>query len=163
MSFGGWAISEDLYRWLVDHVPEGATVLELGSGDGDRELANRWQLWTVEHDETWLGLVPGVNYIHAPLRHGWYDTAMLSECVVNLRYDVLLVDGPPRNMGRANFLPNMSLFSASVPWVFDDLQETATLRWVAKVAGIRGEQVHEHRCSDGKSFGVIAGEGWGCC
>ena len=35
-SFGGWAISKELFEWILKHIPKGSTILELGSGNRDK-------------------------------------------------------------------------------------------------------------------------------
>ena len=38
MSFGGWAIEEEVFSIIKLLVPKGGTILELGSGEGTKEL-----------------------------------------------------------------------------------------------------------------------------
>lgn len=186
MSFGGWAISEDLYEWLVEHVPPGKTILELGSGDGTAELVKRWAVATVEHDKAWLGHATGAHYIYAPLIRGWYDAVKVKQGLPEYhcptagcsatstldispplcgtcgkhktQYDCLLIDGPPQNLGRSNFLNHMDLFNPAVPWVFDDMHRPQDRRMAMQVAYARGQKLGVRTCADGKAFGVIRGQ-----
>ena len=153
MSFGGWAISEELYDWLVENVPAGVPLLELGSGDGTEELIKRWTVCSIEHDVEYVGKVSSVMYVHAPLVAGWYHPGLVEQ-VSRKPYGALLIDGPP-GKDRLNFIHHMDLFDQSVPWAFDDLHRHADLKAAAKVASARECALEVHRCADGKSFGVI--------
>ena len=60
------AIDLELYKLIAMILPEGKTILELGSGDGTAALVKRWNVISVENDKKYVGLHHD-NYIHAPL------------------------------------------------------------------------------------------------
>lgn len=117
------------------------SILELGSG---------WSTWylkeqnhfvtTIEHDSAFIGLVPGVNYIHAPIelygpnnplpssikkrtsdQTGWYNREVLKRELKDKDWSLIFIDGPPNDFGRAGFFVNLDLFSTNCPIVFDDM------------------------------------------
>lgn len=153
--FGDWAISQQLFDWLSDALPEKATILELGSGPGTQQLARRFRMVSVEHDPDFVGLYDS-TYIYAPIVNGWYDASIIDEALsqLALQYDLLLVDGPPKRIGRAGILQNLGLFSLTKPIVLDDVHRDPERQLLDDLARHTGRQ---HKIfSDGvKSFGVL--------
>lgn len=117
-SFGGWAISKELFDWILENIPTGSTILELGSGNGTKELVKFYNVYSVEHDIRWVDLVPKSNYIHAPLVDGWYDIEVLKE-KLPISYDLLLIDGPIGE-NRVNIMRYYDMFNKNVPIIIDD-------------------------------------------
>ncbi len=148
---GGWSISENLHKHIKQLVPEGGTILELGSGAGTGVLARDYRVYSVEHDPDWLGKHP-TNYIYAPLRKfkqrnykavAWYDWQILREKLPK-KYDLLLVDGPPaetESRGAFAFFvppvedPELNIFRTDVPIILDDAQRAEEVTMIRKVAG----------------------------
>ena len=75
----------EAFEWVERNIPKGSTVLEFGSGDGSQRLADRYQLWSVEHDADWLNRTTS-NYVYAPIvsnpvsdeyqEQGWYHDCL---------------------------------------------------------------------------------------
>lgn len=151
-SFGGWAISKQLFDWLLAKLPSSSTILELGSGAGTKELAKHFRVYSVEHDVRFLDRYDS-TYIHAPIVEGWYDPAILAERLP-ASYDLLLVDGPPQQIGRGGILKHLTLFDLTKPIVIDDVHRKAERRILDKIAKQVG--ISSKIMSDGKkSFGVL--------
>lgn len=160
----GWAITPELFMWIRTHLPDGKMILELGSGTGTRELLKFYDVFSVEHDPTWLRCAPGNHAIHAPVRdyvgYRWYDADILREKLPQ-NYDLLLVDGPPKNIGRTGLLHHLDLFRLHVPIIVDDCnrpEELSILHTLATKLARRFEiiettQVHETQGR--KAFGVL--------
>ena len=117
-SLGGFAISKELIDWIWENIPEGSTILELGSGYGTKELVKKYNVYSIEHDEKWMGIAEGSNYIYAPLKNGWYDREILIKEIPK-KYDVLLIDGPP-SWSRGNIIENYDLFENMSYIIVDD-------------------------------------------
>lgn len=99
-SFGGWTISKQLFDWLVKALPEGSTILELGSGAGTAQLAKHFRMISVEHKRKFVGRYDS-KYIYAPIVDGWYDAKIIAKQLGKpAKYDLLLVDGPLGNICR---------------------------------------------------------------
>lgn len=153
---GGYSVDEALLMWVYDKVRPGSTILELGAGKSTEEFkAHGYNVISIEHDAAWVGKVPGVKYIHAPIElynetdniqpnslkkrvhghTGWYNRKVVGEALRDLRYDLIIVDGPPRNFGRSGFLTNLKLFSCdSKPVIFDDMHRADDLYIARRVA-----------------------------
>lgn len=125
------AISDALYFWIRGRLERG-TILELGSGAGTARLAEDYRMVSIEHDARFVDRHPS-TYIFAPIvpfskacavfptDTGWYDRAVLRRELPALRYDLILVDGPPNAIGRGGFFKWRQLFNLSVPIVIDDI------------------------------------------
>jgi len=124
--FDGWTISQELFDWIRANLPDGKTILELGSGNGTIELLKHYEVYSVEHDQYWLDRAVGCNYIYAPIRdyneYKWYDVSKLT---LPEHYDLIIVDGPTGTIGRGGFIENINLFNTDVPIIIDDTQRQA--------------------------------------
>jgi len=113
-----WPVKESMIKWIKFHVPNGRTILELGSGDGTTAmLCSDYVLYSVEHDLRWIDKYSS-NYIKADLFLDWYN---LTEEMLPKDYDLLIVDGPAGN-SRLNFIYNFNLFRKDVPIIVDDVE-----------------------------------------
>jgi hypothetical protein len=119
MTFGGSGITQELFVCLRGLLPDGKTVLELGSGDvSTPALAKFYTVYSVEHDPRFLHRHPA-TYIHAYIRNGWYDVETL-QIRLPEDYDLILVDGPTGEGNRGGFLLHLDLFKHNVPILVDD-------------------------------------------
>jgi hypothetical protein len=150
----GFSISHALFQWLRENLPEGKTILELGSGSGTAHLCERWDVISVEHDAAFVGRHPS-TYIEAPIDGDWYDVSALREGLPS-EYDLILVDGPPGTIGRHGFLRHLGLFRDDVPIVFDDTHRPAERILAEEVARVMKRKAAMHRCEDGRTFITLA-------
>lgn len=164
MSFGGFAIDEELFLYIKEILPEGKTILELGSGEGTAELVKHWNVYSVEDKKKWLGKYHD-QYIYAPLKvhklikklpgDVWYNSQILSLHLPK-RYDLLLIDGPCReDASRSGLIKYKSLFNLDVPIIFDDVNRTQDWDVAVRLAGILRRPITIHNTHKSKYFGVI--------
>lgn len=164
MSYDAMSMSEDIHDFIRDHLHKGATILEFGSGNGTAELVKDYIVYTVEHDEKWVGKVEGAHYIYAPLskytikrfekQEMWYNFTALMYGIPE-KYDFIIVDGPTAATGRAGFYKFLYKFRTDVPILFDDVQrvdENELLKWCAKK---RRVPYTVYPLFDGTQFGVL--------
>ena len=142
--------------FIVEFLPKGKTILELGSGVGTKTLVNNFTVYSVENMKKMVGKY-GSNYIYAPIRlyddeylapdipgstkggkiipsqYGWYDYEILKEKLPS-DYDLLFVDGPVGKIGRAGFYKHLDLFNTSVPMIIDDVHRTPERKLLEKVS-----------------------------
>lgn len=149
--WGGNSISKSLFMYLEETLPEGKTILELGSGWATGKLAEKWNVWSVEDKSEWVGKYHDQHF-WVPLRDLWYDSGILSRYLEDLEYDLLLVDGPYDH--REGFIENMYLFKDNVPMVFDDVRRAPGLAIIEGVSNKLGRP-YEIRCEGRETFGVI--------
>jgi hypothetical protein len=144
MSFGNHSITKQTFDLIKEILPSDKIILELGSGYGTEALANYgYKLYSVEHNKGWMWKYNS-NYIHCPLTNQesksefdqWYDIdSIISE--LPKEYDLLLVDGPPSDFRRTNFIHHLTKFNKKAIWVFDDLQREYDLITYKKVCEAR--------------------------
>ena len=117
---GPWALPKEVFGFLRRHLKPGSTIVELGSGEGTAELLKTYKVYSIEHNEEYLGLHKGANYIHAPLVDLWYDPYAIKAGLPE-KYDCLIIDGPPQNISRRRrFLTHIDLFK-KCPVIVDDI------------------------------------------
>ncbi len=161
-SFHNHSITENLFNYIRKTLPEGSTLLELGSGWATGELANHYMMYSVEHNEEWLYKYDS-TYLHVPLKEHkplanhlttlWYDSDILRYKLKGLEYDLLLVDGPPQT--RSGFYKYHDLFDTNAIWVFDDIHRDIDRRVVTSTASKLEEPYIVYCSEDGKPFAVI--------
>jgi len=139
-------VTPSLTDKILSSIPEGSNFLELGSGKGTRKLVERFNVYTVEHDPRYLDVVPGANYIWAPLRpiprrnkrfselNEWYDLDVLRRELPN-KCAAILVDGPPNSHRRGGFYVYYDLFDPDAVIFLDDVgrdTESRMLRFFSR-------------------------------
>ncbi|MEI2420674.1 hypothetical protein V6O07_10405, partial [Arthrospira platensis SPKY2] len=119
-NLGNWAISEDLFVYILETLPVGSTILELGSGTGTLELSKYYNMVSIEHNRDWLNKYNS-HYIYAPLVDDmWYNGDVLRRELQNIDYQLILVDGPPQHR-RKGILNYLDLFNWNVQVILDDV------------------------------------------
>lgn len=155
--FKGWSISDELFDWIQDNLQEGKTILELGSGAGTIVLTNYYNVYSIEHDEKWVGLAEKSTYIYAPIveydGYLWYDVEVVKEQLPE-KYDLILVDGPPGTIGREGFLKNIHLFNTDVPIILDDTNRSVEAEMASSLADKLGRGMEDFY-GGGKKFSVL--------
>lgn len=109
------------HDWILKHLDPGSTLLEFGSGPGTKLFTKKFIVYSIEHDIKYVGLCEKSNYIHAPIKMGWYDVGVIKKNIEDIKYDMVLVDGPTGIIGRDGLLKNLDLFNLDIIWVFDDI------------------------------------------
>jgi len=149
----GWSISKELFNHIRKILPEGSTMLELGSGWASGELSKFYTLYSVEHEEIWLDQYE-TNYIYAPIKNRWYDPEILAKSLP-LDYDLILIDGPPGPIGRYGFFTYLHLFKTDLIIIFDDINRKAEYKLMVDVAKKLGKNFRIYKDSFGKKYGIV--------
>ena len=130
-----WSMAIEGFKWLLDNIPEGSKILEIGAGRGTKELSKFWDVTSVEHNQEYINLVPNVKYILAPLVNGWYSIDTLKQELPQ-KYELLIIDGPPGEEGRPTILANLDLFNLDCKIMVDDVHRGGSLN-IAKAIGTK--------------------------
>ena len=122
-----WMLPGAAFEWIESHLEKNAVVLEFGSGDGSQRLAKQFQLWSVEHDEKWIGKTKS-NYVLANIvenpvstehgEKGWYDPSFLEK--IPKTVDLIIVDGPVGTIGRSGILHHLDDLPSFTYMMVDD-------------------------------------------
>ena len=162
--FGKANIEQALFDFILDVLPEGKTILELGSGWGTTQLLKHWKVISVEHNKVWWDKLTN-PCIKAPLtehkairNHSgpmkWYDRDILKPALKGLEYDLLLIDGPVGDT-RCGVVKYIDLFNPEAIMVFDDLQRKADRAIINSVSAKLHKPYVMYPYTEGKPFGVI--------
>lgn len=145
--FGEWSLDRVTFDWILDHLPAGSIILEMGSGRITGELAKHYTMYSIEHNAGYVEKGYDTHYIYAPMKDGWYDADVVKSSLP-ARYDMILIDGPD-SVNRPNLFQNLDLFDWSKPVVLDDMQHDG-LRFHA-------EKLANEVCK--RPFQVLNGDG----
>ena len=120
-------LSSEAIEVIQQTLPKGSTILELGSGQGTKDLLDMgYKVISIEQDPEWQYKYHD-NYIPAPIKnygnYWWFDSEYLNNLPF---YGFLLVDGPtglptPEFYScRIGLLDHKHLFNLTVPILVDD-------------------------------------------
>ncbi|KKP36079.1 MAG: GDP-fucose synthetase [candidate division TM6 bacterium GW2011_GWF2_32_72] len=154
--FGGMSIPKEVFDFIRNNLKDGETLLEFGSGWASSQMSKYYNLYSVEHNPLYVGMYE-TKYIYAPIKNGWYDVEVVTKELPK-DYKMILVDGPPGNIGRGGFLKNLSLFNTNVIIILDDVQREAEARLASSIGLVLNRKVEIFECpSDlgNKKFAVI--------
>lgn len=138
-NLNGWALSEEAFEWIFKNIPQGSTILELGSGSGTKELVKYYTVYSVEQDANFIDNEPKSNYIYAPIVNNWYDEKLFDS--IPKQYDLLIVDGPIKK-DRCNFTKFCHRFN-NVPFLIDDTQREDDRKMALEVARLLNKKIEE--------------------
>ena len=160
--FGEVSIGDNLFLYIRKVLPEGSTILELGSGWGTSQLVKYYNVFSVEHDPEYQDLYHD-QYLCSPLKQHkavknhegevWYDAKVLGGLLLGLEYDLLLIDGPPTY--RAGFVKYFSLFDSTAIMIFDDVNRSKDNKVMVSIAGKLDVPFVTYGAGSEKLFGVI--------
>ena len=126
----------NLQEYIRKILPNGKTILELGSGHATNLLSENYKMYSIEDNLNWVNRYNS-TYLHVPIKkydttwtppdltgpnNSWYDPNILEQKLTkDIQYDLLLVDGPSGLFGRGGFLKHLDLFNTNVPIIIDDI------------------------------------------
>lgn len=151
-NFGGWAIQESCFNFIREILPEGKTILELGSGHGTDALSKHFNMISIENQPEWVGKFNS-KYLYVPIKQysqdymypdlpgenstyqkGWFNYNILQRELESIKYNLILIDGPNGAIGRGGFLKHLDLFNTDVPMIFDDINRKSEYELMVKVS-----------------------------
>ena len=91
-SWGGSGITFNCADWILKNLKSNKKILEFGAGKTSTLFFSKfWSLTTIEQDKNYCDLFDNVNYIHSPIKDGWYDVNLTA---LPHKYDLIFIDGP---------------------------------------------------------------------
>ena len=134
-----WMLPESAMSWIESTLPDGARILEFGSGHGTDRLACRFEVLSIEHDAAWAGRCSS-PCVHAPIEanttslaageQGWYRLSVVLDSIPK-DLDLVIVDGPPGSIGRTGLLQSLHALPKGVLMLVDDVHRDAEARLLA--------------------------------
>lgn len=129
-------------------IPSGAKILELGSSAKTNTLAKKYTMFSIEHNPNLIGKY-NTTYIHATLKkyenYSWYDTELIQE-ELPAEYDLILINGPLKNISNNGFLFNINLFNTNVPIVIDNVHFKSRLTLLKNISNTLGRSYTVNKC-----------------
>ena len=135
-----WALNKKALAFIIKVLAKKyKTVLELGSGTSTTILTSFFDVTSIEENEEWVGKYES-NYIHAPIKDGWYDLDVLSKSgIKEKKYDILIIDGPA-NGERLKFLDNLNLFNLEKSVIIiDDIERNEEKILLEKIKEVKNK------------------------
>jgi hypothetical protein len=120
--WGGSGIERVTFDEIRKLIPEGSTIVELGSGRcSTLAFSKIYNLFSVDHNKDWQ-VYENINYIHAPLVDGWYDIEILKkELPPKKDQKLIFIDG----VWREGLLKNIKLFNPKGTFIVHDTYRDA--------------------------------------
>lgn len=119
----GWSISKELFNFIINEYPPQnyPNLLELGTGESSLYFKNVGYNYTgIEHDKNYINKYDGVKYVLAEIdNNNWYNKNIIIE-QLNKLWDIIIIDGPPKKIGRSGMLNFHDKFKSKVI-IFDDI------------------------------------------
>lgn len=155
-----WSITREMYKHIIDILPFGKTILELGSGKSTELLSMFYNLISIEENIEYLKNYFNVNMLYVPLKNyesfslfqsekNWYDINILKQYdLKNQKYDLIIVDGPCANRGGFfEFLELFNLDNNNCKYIFfDDTMTQQHLNVAEKVAEKLKKKINTIQC-----------------
>lgn len=127
MKWPNGSLKQVAFDTILDLVPKGSTIVEMGSGFSTGQLAKYYNVYSIEQDAKWLNKYPS-TYIYAPIQNGWYDVNVL-QAALPTNYNLLIVDGPAakskHKIIRLGLLQHHELFNLNCPIMVHDTKRIA--------------------------------------
>jgi len=130
-----WMLPSEIFDYLCKLFPDGGKILEFGSGDGTRILAEKFDICSIEHDEVWASkcdtechLIP-IRPNHTSTENnqtGWYDVEEVLKIIPD-DLDIIIIDGPNGTIGRHGVLSVLESLPKSATYIVDDVHRDAEL------------------------------------
>ena len=128
---GGWSLPVPVFLWIIETVPSGSHILELGAGKGTEVLSREYQVTSIENDPRFASSPSVILADITPTpaatsrgQGGWYERETL-EANLPKDYDLLIVDAPMRKIGRSGILDHLDLFRSDRTTIIDDVNRPA--------------------------------------
>lgn len=117
IKWGGSGIEKVVFDFILENIPEGSTIVELGAGHvSTREFANHYDCYSVEDNPDFIGHYK-VKYINAPIVNDWYDINILKNSLPSKESQKLIfIDGNRRDQ----ILNHLDLFNPDAMYLIHD-------------------------------------------
>jgi len=155
--FDTTCLSPVVFDFIRSILPDGSTMVEIGSGYMSHRFAEYYEVYSIEDDEKWIcrcSLCLPIHYIYAPRKNNFYDEDAIRSGLPE-KYDFLLWDGPWLDKIRPEFLKHLHLFNLDIPIVIDDINVKAIREAAKQLAAMLGRELQEKKTENHREFGYI--------
>jgi len=163
-----WSITKECFDKIVEILPFGKTILEIGSGNSTNILSNFYNIISVESNPEWLYKFNS-QYIYIPEKYvaceifgetRWLDNNMLNLALKNKNYDLMIIDA---GFDRVGIYKYLDIFR-NVPIIFDDTMNENYLKCANLTANKLNKSCYTYQCkpqnppgywTNGKKYSII--------
>lgn len=120
--FGGSNICKEMFDFISDKLEAGSTILEFGSGEGSTgQLSKLYKMHSIEHDKKYVDAYDS-TYCWAPIDQNtnWYSLNIVEKFLSDVKYDMVLIDGPVGSEPRFGAWHNHELLDLKGKWLIID-------------------------------------------
>lgn len=169
-SLDDWSITKECFDNIIDVLPFGKTILEIGSGHSTRLLSEFYNMSSIERNQQWMNKYKS-DYKYIPLKEmhsevfgftNWLDINILKEILQHIHYDLLIVDA---GGDRVDIYDNIQLFNTNIPIIFDDTMNEHYLKCATLTSQKINKNIQTITCArnkycvtwwDGKKYSIIS-------
>ena len=151
-----WSITKECFDKIVEILPFGKTILEIGSGKSTDLLSKFYNLISLESNLEWMNKYNS-NYVHVPLKKMistefgetvWLDVDIVKKNISNVDYDFLLVDAGGDRVGIYDYI---HLFKTdNIPIIFDDTMNESYLKCAQLLSAKLNKLLETFQCEQNK-------------
>jgi len=151
IKWGGSGIERVVFEWILNNIQEGSEVIEIGAGYcSTNAFRLHYRTTSIEHNDTYIGLFDGVNYIKAELTDTWYDRESIKAKLPKKNKQALIfIDGTKRD----GILDNLDLFNKKAKYLIHDTYRDGEIALAHKLADKLKRKVTFY--TDGDYWAVI--------
>jgi hypothetical protein len=150
-----WSITKECFDNIVNIIPFGKTILEIGSGNSTKILSLFYKMISIESNQQWMNKYNS-DYKYIPLKEmnskefgltQWLDIDILKKSLIDINYDLLIVDAGGDRVG---IYDNIELFNTNIPIIFDDTMNEKYLRCATLVSEKLNKNITTISCKRNK-------------
>ena len=150
-----WSITKECFDKIVEILPFGSTILEIGSGNSTKILSQFYKMISIESNIEWMNKYNS-DYIYVPSKKytselfgetTWLDVDSLKSSLDGKKYNLLIVDA---GFDRIGIYDNLDLFNTNVPIIFDDTMCDAYLKCANLTANKLNKKCTTYHCAVNK-------------
>lgn len=152
-----WSITKECFDKIVEILPFGSTILEIGSGKSTELLSKFYKMISLESSKKWMNKFNS-DYRYIPtkkMRCGvfgdtiWLDKEILTNELkkIDNKYDLLLVDAGGDRIG---IYDNIELFKTTIPIIFDDTMNEDYLKCATLISQKLNMTIKTFQCKRNK-------------
>lgn len=150
-----WSITKECFDKIVEILPFGKTILEIGSGNSTKILSEFYNIISIESNHKWMNKYNS-KYIYIPIKKmvseefgetNWLDIDILKTNIKDINYDLLLVDAGGDRVG---IYDNIDLFKNNIPIIFDDTMNETYLKCAVMISKKLNYNLQTFQCERNK-------------
>lgn len=156
-NLNNWSISEEMLNWLLDNIPKDSKILEFGSGTGTIELAEHYDVTSIENNPKWAYLSDKAKYILCRIDEKilWYNHDDLFFNINPNEYKVIIIDGPTKKDGnRLGILKYLDKFNKNSVFIIDDTHRPLEKKLSSEIIKFTNRDWLRISCNR-KSFDIV--------